>query len=262
MNKFKFSIIVPNYNSGKYIRGCIESIISDQYDNFELFIVDGKSLDDSHSIILQYKDNAKVHWIKEPDRGISNAFNLALNHCTWDFILYLWSDDYLYPGILSKVNIFLNNITNYSAPDFGKVNIFCDSINYYYSENRTEKRVYPTIDINRENLIKYWTIIPLQSIFLNKEWIKSNKLDENYKYTMDYELYFRMIESQQIFLHLPEISNITWLWDNISCNNWNKWWFESLSASNLRIKTLRDFLYSIRRWLLQYYFHKIFFPKW
>lgn len=76
---YRISIIIPNYNGGKFIEGCLKSILSQSYENYEIVIVDGKSTDTSHEIIEKYMTiSEKIHWLKVDDMGISHAFNLGI----------------------------------------------------------------------------------------------------------------------------------------------------------------------------------------
>ncbi len=256
LKNYKFSIIIPNFNWWKFIEWCIKSILIQKYDNYEIIIIDWKSSDNSHDIISKYKKiSEKIIWLEKKDKWISNWFNIWLDEAKWDFILYLWSDDYLYDNILYKVNEYINHITNYNLLNINEINIFCDSINYWLNNNFFEKRSFPTTKINYNNLIRFWTLVWLQNIFLNTIWIKKNKLDENNKYSMDYELYFRMSSSNQIFIYFPEINSINYQWDNISCKFWFESWKEAINVWFKYSKRLYEKYFLIRRLILLYLFN-------
>jgi glycosyltransferase involved in cell wall biosynthesis len=88
------SIITPSYNCADYIRDCIESVLSQEYENFEHIIVDGASQDGTVDILKQYPH---LKWISEPDNGEAEALNKALRMVTGDIIGWLNADD-LYFG--------------------------------------------------------------------------------------------------------------------------------------------------------------------
>jgi len=250
--QIKFSIIIPNYNWGSFLDGCINSILHQEYLNYEIIIIDGKSTDNSHKIINHHKNiNAdKIIWIQNEDAWISNAFNIWVSRSQWDYILYLGSDDYLYKWILENVSNYIRQINDYWIISPNDINIFCDSINYFSRKNLFEKRVFPTYTITRANLIKYSNLMWLQTVFFNKDRIKSNKLDESNKYSMDYEIYFRMLNDWQVFVSMPKISTIIYHWSNISSMfSYNSY----VEANRIAIKNIKysfEWRYIIKRFLI------------
>ena len=60
MKKPLVSVVIPNYNHGKYLRERIDSVLAQSFQDFEIIILDDKSTDDSLSIINEYKDNPHV----------------------------------------------------------------------------------------------------------------------------------------------------------------------------------------------------------
>lgn len=104
MNKKpKISIITSVYNGEAYLEQTILSILDQSYDNIEYIIVDGNSKDRSPEIIKKYQEKLKF-WVSEPDTGIYNAWNKALEHVTGDWVVFIGADDYFIDDqIISKV---------------------------------------------------------------------------------------------------------------------------------------------------------------
>jgi glycosyltransferase involved in cell wall biosynthesis len=75
--RLKISVITIVYNAQDTIKRCIESVISQNYNNIEYIIIDGGSTDNSLQIINQYKSHVKV-LISEPDQGIYDAMNKGI----------------------------------------------------------------------------------------------------------------------------------------------------------------------------------------
>jgi glycosyltransferase involved in cell wall biosynthesis len=86
----KISVLTPSYNSGKYIDRAIQSVIKQNYPNFEHIVTDGCSNDGTLSILKQY---SHLKWVSEPDKGQSDAMNKAFGMCTGDIVVYLNADD-------------------------------------------------------------------------------------------------------------------------------------------------------------------------
>lgn len=109
-----FSIITATLNSEDVIEGCLKSVSSQNFTNYEHLILDGKSSDKTIEIIdaflaKQPEHRSKVKIVSEPDLGIYDAFNKGLDLARGQFILYLGSDDCLYDeDVLSKAFIQLN----------------------------------------------------------------------------------------------------------------------------------------------------------
>jgi glycosyltransferase involved in cell wall biosynthesis len=91
----KISVLTPCFNSGDYLKTCIESVLGQTYTHWEHIIVDGGSADATLGILKSYPH---LKWISEPDRGQSDAMNKAFRLSTGDVIIYLNADDYFYPN--------------------------------------------------------------------------------------------------------------------------------------------------------------------
>ena len=88
------SIIVPIFNAEKYIGRCIESILSQTYNNIELILVNDGSLDDSDSICLKYsKKDKRIKYFRIPNGGASNARNYGIDKSIGEYIMFVDADD-------------------------------------------------------------------------------------------------------------------------------------------------------------------------
>ena len=99
----KVSIITVCYNSADTIEYTIQSVISQEYENIEYIIIDGKSNDDTLKIIEKYKSKVSK-LLSENDEGIYYAVNKGIKLATGDIIAILHADDiYTSRNIVSKV---------------------------------------------------------------------------------------------------------------------------------------------------------------
>ena len=93
---YKISIVVPVYNIEKYIGKCIDSIISQTYQNYELILVDDGSKDDSSNICDEYaKNNENIVVIHKSNGGLSDARNAGINKATGDYVIFVDGDDFI-----------------------------------------------------------------------------------------------------------------------------------------------------------------------
>jgi glycosyltransferase involved in cell wall biosynthesis len=101
----KISVITPSFNQGQYIKDTIQSVVSQDYPNWEFFINDAGSTDQSVGIIKTYarKYPRQIIWRSHPDRGQVAAINEGLAKASGDIIAYLNSDDYYLPGCFRQV---------------------------------------------------------------------------------------------------------------------------------------------------------------
>ncbi len=101
------SIIVPTYNTENYIENCIESILSQTYDNIQIIIVDDGSIDRTRDICDSYsKDNQRgnnIIVIHSENKGVSSARNIGLSKANGDYIGFVDSDDYIEPDMYATM---------------------------------------------------------------------------------------------------------------------------------------------------------------
>jgi len=95
------SVIVPVYNTGKYLSKCLDSIISQTFSDFELLLVDDGSSDNSGKICDEYAEkDDRISVFHKENRGVSSARNLGLDKANGKWICFIDSDDYVKPAYL------------------------------------------------------------------------------------------------------------------------------------------------------------------
>lgn len=114
MKNIKFSIIIPTYNSEKFIEECINSIFSQTYKNIEVIVINDCSTDNTLKVLEKYKQHIKIFSTSVNSRQ-GAARNIGLEHSTGDYILFIDSDDSLYNSdVLSQI---ADKISNTNYPD-------------------------------------------------------------------------------------------------------------------------------------------------
>lgn len=97
----KCSIVISNYNYGRYLPQAIESALGQHYHNIEVIVVDDGSTDGSHLTLERYK--SRITAIRKPNGGEASSRNVGLRHCTGDIVIFLDADDFLYPHAVSHI---------------------------------------------------------------------------------------------------------------------------------------------------------------
>lgn len=88
------SVIVPVYNASKYLRPCLDSILSQSYPDFEVLLVDDGSTDGSETICDEYaQGDSRIRVFHKTNGGVSSARNLGLNQAQGEFVCFVDADD-------------------------------------------------------------------------------------------------------------------------------------------------------------------------
>lgn len=98
------SVIVPIYNTAKYLPKCLDSIINQTYQNLEIILIDDGSTDDSGKIADQYAHkNSRIKVIHQKNQGLSGARNTGIKKTTGAYITFVDSDDYIEPKMIEHL---------------------------------------------------------------------------------------------------------------------------------------------------------------
>ena len=132
-----FSIVTVTYNSEKTLKRTINSLLYQNFSNFEYILIDGSSSDTTIEIIKSYevafkKRNINYTWISEKDTGIYDAFNKGIKLAKGLFVMFLHSDDKLYDTkTLQKIHNFTKITMLFTIIN----NIFKMFVNFSYFTN-------------------------------------------------------------------------------------------------------------------------------
>lgn len=105
------SVIVPIYNTEKYVKKCIESILEQTYQKFELILIDDGSTDNSLNIIREFTDE-RITVISKQNEGVSSTRNRGLDIAKGEYVLFIDSDDWIEPNMLE---VLVRNILQTNA---------------------------------------------------------------------------------------------------------------------------------------------------
>ncbi len=102
MNEDLVSIIIPVYNAEKYIKGCVDSILAQDYTNFELILVDDGSKDNSPAMIdAMAEADPRIHAYHQVNQGTASAENYGLEVMKGSYVCFVDNDDWVEPNYVS-----------------------------------------------------------------------------------------------------------------------------------------------------------------
>ncbi len=109
----RISVIIPVYNTEKYLGRCLDSVISNTYKDLEIICINDGSMDNSLSILREYekKDN-RISVIDIKNKGVSHARNIGLKNASGDIISFIDSDDWVHSHYFE---ILLEQLKEYNS---------------------------------------------------------------------------------------------------------------------------------------------------
>lgn len=105
----RFSIIIPAYNAEAYLQRCLDSIFSQEFDDFEVIVINDGSSDGTSVLLDGYTSkHSNLHILSQNNQGMATARNRGLDAAQGDYILFVDSDDELMPHTLSNLASQIN----------------------------------------------------------------------------------------------------------------------------------------------------------
>ena len=151
------SIIIPVYNASKCLHRCIDSVLCQTYQDFELLLIDDGSQDSSGVICDDYakKDN-RISVIHQPNGGVSSARNEGLARATREYIIFVDADDYLHPNYIKGL------MENNDA----------DSVIGGYTTSHSNKAIEPTAGEYRTDKMQAFVDEHITRLYFTVPWGK------------------------------------------------------------------------------------------
>ncbi|MCX8533618.1 glycosyltransferase family 2 protein [Chryseobacterium luquanense] len=187
----KFSVLVANYNNGKFFKDCYQSILAQEYKNWEVIIIDDCSTDNSVEIIKSIIGDDKRFKIYENDAnyGVGVTKSKLIEFATGDLCGYLDPDDIIKPNALkSPVEVFKKNkdiVLTYSR--LAKCDENLNILNEFKSAMQVPNgsKVFFNFPIQIAPFVAF-----RRNVYLNQ----TNKINPELKIAEDQDLYFKMYE--------------------------------------------------------------------
>lgn len=175
------SIIIPCYNVEKYIKECLNSVISQTYENLEIIIVNDGSTDRTETEIKLFLDDknkmggGKIKYFYQENQGLSGARNTGLDNMNGEYVCFLDSDDFIHHNY---VKVLYNTLIKYNAD----ISI-CDFMKYSEENSQdfewkkddtviinTQKESFKLINTNYKYVV-VWNKLYKAEIFNNLRFV-------------------------------------------------------------------------------------------
>lgn len=130
----KVTIVVPIYNVGKYLKKCLDSIINQTFDDFEVILINDGSTDDSGAICDEYKNiDKRIRVMHTSNQGSGEARNLGLDEAKGDYIYFCDPDDWIELDLIND---------NYRLSSKNSADIIIFGVNNYMYDPQKQSYIY------------------------------------------------------------------------------------------------------------------------
>ncbi|MBU0571393.1 MAG: glycosyltransferase, partial [Candidatus Omnitrophica bacterium] len=104
-----FSVIIPSHNRKPFLKKCVDSVMAQNYSDFEAIIIDDGSTDGTDELLASYTDD-RLTYIRQDNHGVAHARNRGLEKAVGEFIAFLDSDDWWTIDKLKKTAEYIHNL--------------------------------------------------------------------------------------------------------------------------------------------------------
>lgn len=188
----RVSVVIPTYNNARYLGTAIDSILAQDFDAFELIVVDDGSNDDTGERVAHYRD-PRIHYLKnDTSRGIAGARNRGVDAARGEFTASLDSDDWADPTRLSRQVAFLD-----AHPDHAAVGSWASWMNADGTPRSGVTRRPVDWQDAAAQLI-YKSSLQQPSVTGRTAVLREHRYDERFRFSSDYELWARLAERHRL----------------------------------------------------------------
>ena len=191
----KVSIYIPAFRAARYLAESLDSILEQDFEDFEICVADDGSPDETAKILEHYARDPRVRFASSINGGIGHASNRAIHMARGMYIGQLDSDDRLTPGAISRLVQFLDNNPKVGCA-YGSCERIGPSGNYIKNEYS-----WPTF--SRKKMV-LTSIAHHFRMFRRQAWERTDKFREDIANGIDYDIFLKMSEVTE-FRHIDEI---------------------------------------------------------
>lgn len=230
MNNELISIIVPIYNTEKYLHQCLDSIINQTYTNFEVLLVNDGSTDSSGMICQEYVENdSRFRYFEKDNGGVASARNLGLERSGGAYITFIDSDDWVEPNYLDVLYTALKeNDTDVAISTYKR--FAQDGVFYLRSYSREDDEF---LNIGTRSRDSFLEILPrlgeldhsfysISSKLIKREIIGNLLFDEQISYAEDLNFFFHLYLGVESVVYVRDYTYIYRTHDASTSQNINE----------------------------------------
>jgi len=191
----RFSIVTVTYNSKTFLTETIQSVLFQDFSDFEYIVIDGGSSDGTLDIIRSFAAaDPRIRWISEPDAGISDAFNKGIRMAVGDIVGILNSDDTYAAGALAAVAEIFDADPTCDVVHGDMLRFQGDTPLFHLKPAPVDERVWHDMPINHP------------ATFVRRQaYEKVGLFDTHLKVTMDYDLVLRLYRAGCRFCYIERV---------------------------------------------------------
>lgn len=193
----KVSVCIPSYNHALYIGKCIESVLAQTFNDWEMVIVDNRSSDNTQEIVRSFSDNRIRFYVNETNIGAVRNWNRCASLARGEYVAILQSDDQYLPRMLERSTAMLD-----AHPRVGLIHSSFHRIdsdgNFIDTKRRWDHdQVMDGLTV-LGNLTRDCYITP-SAVVMRRTWFDDlGGFDERYRYNIDWSMWMRMALSSDI----------------------------------------------------------------
>lgn len=202
------SIIIPAYNVEKYIGECIRSVISQTFSNMEIIIVDDGSIDNTAEIVQQF-DDERIVFVKQPNRGVSEARNKAIAMANGEFLLCLDSDDMIHRDTVatcyelhSKYDLEAVTFDGYSFVDKAGIREI-QNTTYFDRSRKLAKGKYDGGSFFQNTVNRKAILVGVPFYMFRKDFIRQFPFEKDMVHE-DVYFHYEMLQKLKAIYYLPK----------------------------------------------------------
>lgn len=238
----KISVVTVVFNDHLHIEQTMLSVLNQNYNNVEYIVIDGGSKDGTVDIIKKYADRL-AYWVSEPDKGIYDAMNKAIDMCTGDWVVFINSWDAFHDN-----DVLTNVFSRYISED---VDVIYGDVCMVTGYGRLIKR-FDKLD---ESIMAF--NLCHQSTFTKTRLLKKYKYDTSYRIAADMDFFNKINKNENsIFEYIPIIIANYECGHGTSANNLWKKYSEYRRLKDVKLSSISGIKYYIKD-IIKYLYYSL-----
>jgi glycosyltransferase involved in cell wall biosynthesis len=185
-----FSIIIPCYNQAHFLTQCLDSLMIQEYKNWEAIVVNDGSIDNTDAVCQKYAVvDSRIKLVKKTNGGLSSARNFGIANAVGNRFIFLDADDFLYENCLEKIAVIIQDADENTLIQYGYTYVKEDG-KEVLSHTKAQKKESIIPAIFKGNLGPCHSICISRSLLL-----AAGSFDESLKSVEDWDFWMRAIKA-------------------------------------------------------------------